>query len=64
MELLATTDWLIVREHCEAKPESLLEGLKHWPNGSNAAKRKTRLFDSRSISIALNRLNPSSVQGV
>jgi len=62
MELLATTDWLIVREHCAAKPESLLEGLKHWPNGGNAAKRKTRLFDSRSISIALARLNQVGMQ--
>jgi len=64
MELLATTDWLIVREHCEAEPESLLEGMKHWPNGIHAAKRKTRLFDSRSISIALARLNQVAMQAV
>jgi len=63
MELLATTDWLIAKEHCEAKIESLLDGLKHWTGGPQAAKRKIRLFDARSISIALERLNKVVIQG-
>jgi len=62
MELLATADWLIFREHCEAKTESLLEGMKQWPGGARAVNRKTRLFDSRSISIALERLNQVAMQ--
>jgi len=64
MELLATADWLIANEHCEAKIESLMEGMKHWTGGSQAAKRKVRLFDARSISIALERLNQVEIQGV
>jgi len=46
MELLATADWLISKEHCEANTESLIEGMKHWPGGAHAAKRKVQLFDS------------------
>ncbi len=57
MELLATTDWLITKENCDPKTENLIEGMKHWTGGSQSAKRKVRLFDSRSISIALQRLN-------
>ncbi len=61
MELLATTDWLITREHCEANTEGLIEGMKHWPGGAHVVKRKTRLFDSRSISIAIERLNQVNI---
>jgi len=64
MELLATTDWLITKEHCETTIESLIEGMKHWTGGSQAAKRKASLFDARSISIALERLNQVAMQGV
>jgi len=64
MELLATTDWLITKEHCETTIESLIEGMKHWTGGSQAAKRKASLFDARSISIALARLNQVAMQGV
>jgi O-acetyl-ADP-ribose deacetylase (regulator of RNase III) len=48
-------DWLITKENCEPKTESLMEGMKCWTGGATAAQRKVRLFDSRSISIA--RLN-------
>jgi len=63
MELLATTDWLITKEHCETTIESLIEGMKHWTGGSQAAKRKVSLFDARSISIALERLNQVAMPG-
>ncbi len=59
MELLATVDWLISRENVEPTVAAVREGLKRWPAG--AAERKCRLFDDRSIAIALDRLNHSSI---
>lgn len=56
MELLATVDWLLEREHCAASVVGIREGLRHWPVGAEAAERKTRLFDDRAIGIALQRL--------
>ena len=54
MELLATVDWLLAREGVCATVPAVREGLRHWPAG--AAERKRRLFDERSIGIALERL--------
>lgn len=56
MELLATVDWLVQREHCEPTIASIREGLDRWPAGQLAAERKKRLFDDRAIGIALERL--------
>lgn len=56
MELLATVDWLLVRERCEASVAGVREGLRRWPAGKAAAERKGRLFDDRAIRIALDRL--------
>jgi hypothetical protein len=56
MELLATVDWLMTREHCEATVENIRDGLQRWPAGEVAAERKSRLFDEKSIKIALDRL--------
>jgi len=56
MELLATTDWLLINEKCIADVESIQQGIKNWPAGDNAANRKSALFDARAIQIALNRL--------
>lgn len=56
MELLATVDWLIYKEKCEASVEGIKKGLKNWSVGKKAAERKLRLFDNRVISIALERL--------
>ncbi|MGB6690935.1 MAG: macro domain-containing protein [Terracidiphilus sp.] len=56
MELLATVDWLIVREHCKPDVESIRDGLMRWPAGGAAAERKLRLFDERLIGLALERL--------
>lgn len=56
MELLATVDWLIEREHCEATVPAIRTGLAHWPAGEEAAERKLRLLDQRLIGLALNRL--------
>jgi hypothetical protein len=56
MELLATVDWLIQREQCEATLPGIREGLTRWPAGPAAAERKLRLFNDRLIGLALERL--------
>lgn len=56
MELLATVDWLIERENCEATLEGMKDGLSRWPAGPAAAERKLRIFNDRLLGLALNRL--------
>lgn len=61
MELLATVDWLVKRINCNADVASIQQGMRQWPAGEAAAERKLRLFDERSISIALERLTSPRV---
>ncbi|SBS34608.1 RNase III inhibitor [Marinomonas spartinae] len=56
MELLSTIDWLISKENIEPDLQKIIQGIQHWPAGETSAKRKTNLFDERSINIALTRL--------
>jgi O-acetyl-ADP-ribose deacetylase (regulator of RNase III) len=56
MELLATVDWLIEKDHCEATVTGIREGLRQWPAGQVAAERKLRLFNDRFIGLAIDRL--------
>lgn len=56
MEVLATVDWLVTREHAEPTLTGIREGLRRWPAGEAAAKRKERLFNDRLIVLALERL--------
>lgn len=56
MELLATVDWLIYKENCEPTLDGINDGLRQWPSGRSAAKRKVKLFDDRLIKLALERL--------
>lgn len=56
MELLATVDWLLNREHAEPNISGLRQTLAHWPAGSEAAERKQHLFDDRMLGLALDRL--------
>jgi hypothetical protein len=56
MELLATVDWLIEREHKEPTVEGIRCGLREWPAGAAAGERKLRLFDERLIGLALDQL--------
>lgn len=56
MELLATVDWLLNREHAEPNVSGLRQTLAHWPAGSEAAERKQHLFDDRMLGLALDRL--------
>jgi O-acetyl-ADP-ribose deacetylase (regulator of RNase III) len=60
MELLATVDWLIEREHKEPNLASIRSGLREWHAGEAAADRKLRLFNDRLIKLALSRLIPQS----
>jgi hypothetical protein len=61
MELLATVDWLLVREGCEPAVEAVMEGIGHWPAGDTWAARKAKLFDRRSVGIALQRLTTAGI---
>lgn len=56
MELLATVDWLLVEGCAEPSIESLRIGVRKWPGGPAAARRKAALFDDRMLDLALNRL--------
>ena len=56
MELLATVDWLINREHVAPTIEAIRTGLERWPGGNTAGARKRKLFDERLIALALQRL--------
>ena len=58
MELLASVDWLLSRQGVPAEVPALLEGLANWPadGAAGAGKRKSEIFDERSVRIALQRL--------
>lgn len=55
MELLATVDWLLQREHAEPTLTGIKSSLLNWPAGRAAAERKLRLFDDRLLNLALAR---------
>ncbi len=57
IELLATVDWLLSREDKSPTLGSIREGLRTWPKGG---ERKLRIFDDRSIEVALSRLAPAT----
>lgn len=61
MELLATVDWLIAEEGCAPTLSALRDGLHRWPAGTLWGERKARLFDDRSLQIALTRLQQGLV---
>lgn len=61
MELLATVDWLLVREGIQPNVSAVREGLQHWHGGRDATERKIRLFHDKAIGIALDRLSRPKV---
>jgi hypothetical protein len=61
MELLATVDWLLVREGCAPDLDAVMEGIARWPAGATWAARKVKLFDRRSVGIALQRLMTAAI---
>lgn len=61
LELLATVNWLIVKENCHPTICEIRKGLSCWPGEPSVAARKLRIFDDRLIGIALNRLTSTSL---
>lgn len=59
MELLATVDWLLVKENCKPTLDSIKAGLAKWPAGQKWAERKLSIFDDKSLQFAINRLKKS-----
>jgi O-acetyl-ADP-ribose deacetylase (regulator of RNase III) len=57
LELLATLDWLLVKDRCEHRIESVRAGLAKWTGGQAAGRRKNQIFDDRAIDIGLERLS-------
>ena len=60
MELLATVDWMIQRGGTEPTVNGIIEGLKDWPGGREAGQRKSKIFDQRLVSIALEQLETAN----
>ena len=56
MELLATVDWLVEKEHVEPSIAGIRQGLKYWQGGAEAGQRKLRILSERVIGIALQQL--------
>ena len=56
MELLATVDWLVNEAAVEPNVRAIRERLVSWPGGKSAGERKLRLFEDRTIEIALSSL--------
>jgi hypothetical protein len=56
MELLATVDWIVAKMNREPTLDGVKQGLKQWPGGAAAGRRKQKLFDDRLLSIALERI--------
>ncbi|PDT73354.1 macro domain-containing protein [Bradyrhizobium sp. C9] len=56
MELLATVDWLVNEGAVEPNVGAVRERLASWPGGKTAGERKLRLFEDRTIEIALSSL--------
>lgn len=60
MELLATVDWLLEMENVEPSVEQIMDGLRRWPGGKTASQRKLKIFNKRSISLALTQLGKAN----
>jgi O-acetyl-ADP-ribose deacetylase (regulator of RNase III) len=56
MELLSTVDWLVNRASVEPNVPAIRKRLASWPGGKTAGERKLRLFEDRTIEIALSAL--------
>jgi hypothetical protein len=56
MELLSTIDWLVNEAAVEPSVGAVREQLASWPGGKEAGERKLRLFEDRTIEIALSSL--------
>ncbi len=57
MEILATVDWLLTREHAGPTVKEVRSAIEKWPAGTTAALRKQRLFTDKLLQSSLGRLN-------
>lgn len=57
LELLATVDWLIVREDAEPSINGIRTGLNCWPAPHAAGSRKQKLFTDQMLHLALERIS-------
>ncbi len=60
MELLATVDWLLIRERIAPTIPAVRKAMKNWDGGAAAAVRKNKLFDDQALGIAIARLTSTS----
>ena len=60
MELLATVDWLLEEDGVEPTIEGIMDGFNHWIGDKTASQYKLRIFNKRSISIALDQLSKAN----
>jgi O-acetyl-ADP-ribose deacetylase (regulator of RNase III) len=56
MELLATVDWLLIKQGCQPSVSAIRTALAGWAGGQAAARRKQKLFEDRLIQLAIDRL--------
>lgn len=61
MEALATVDWLITKECCEANLDAVKQGIAQWPVDGKAAERKARIFSDKLLQSSLERLKENGL---
>jgi hypothetical protein len=63
LELLSTVDWVLSNDGVARNLAAVREAIAKWPGGHGSARRKSKLFDDRLLSLALERLaeSPTSV---
>ncbi len=60
MELLSTVDWLVHKECVNPSSDGIIVALGHWSGGSDAGRRKLKIFDRRLIEVALEQLTAAN----
>lgn len=63
MELLATVDWVVRCDGQTATVSGVNKGIRSWPGDGSAAKRKERIFETRMVELALDRLKTAGEIG-
>jgi len=56
MELLSTVDWAISQQGCNPDLTSVRQAIDAWPAGQKWGARKQKIFDDRSLEIAIERI--------
>jgi hypothetical protein len=64
MELLATVDWMLSKQSVEPTLGAIRQRLSSWPGGKAAGQRKLKLFEDRTIEIALSSLDEAGYLGL